>query len=160
MTIRPARPEEYATVGDLTVRSYVEGKHLTGTEDYVEVLRDAAGRAEKATLLVAVDEGSIVGTATMAAHGSGWAEAAEPGEAELRMLAVAPGQGGRGIGQALLEAVIAEARAQGVRRMVLFSQESMTVAQAMYRKRGFHRRPEHDWYPLPHVRLLSFALNL
>ncbi len=159
-TIRRARPEEFAAAGALTVRAYVAGGHLDGDEDYIAVLRDASARAERATLLVAVEGDSVVGTATFAVHGSGWTEAAEPGEAELRMLAVAPERSGTGVGRALVEAVLADARARGVDRIVLFSQESMTRAQGMYRRSGFVRRPEHDWSPAPGIRLLSFALDL
>lgn len=159
-TIRRARPEEFATVGALTVRAYVEGGHLDGDEDYIAVLRDASARAERATLLVAMESDVVVGTATFAVHGSGWTEAARAGEAELRMLAVAPEHHGRGIGRALLEAVVAEARSRELDRVVLFSQESMTRAQGMYDRSGFVRRPEHDSSPAPGIRLLSFTLDL
>jgi GNAT superfamily N-acetyltransferase len=52
LTIRRAVPDEYAAVGDLCVAAY--GDLLDGTGDYVDALRDAAGRAADAELLVAV----------------------------------------------------------------------------------------------------------
>lgn len=58
--VRVARPEEYAEVGELTVRAYQADGH--GSPAYAERLRDAAGRAAVGELLVAT--GSIVVTST------------------------------------------------------------------------------------------------
>jgi ribosomal protein S18 acetylase RimI-like enzyme len=57
ITIREARPEEYQTVGELTARAFLDnGLLIFGKHDpYTAQLLDAATRAAKAELLVAVD---------------------------------------------------------------------------------------------------------
>lgn len=46
VTVRPARPEELAEVGELTVRAYVDDGLVDGAPGgYVDELRDAEGRA-------------------------------------------------------------------------------------------------------------------
>jgi ribosomal protein S18 acetylase RimI-like enzyme len=50
---------------------------------------------------------------------------------------VLPGCRGKGIGSALLQHVIAEARKQGVLRLTLLTDKQNKRAQALYRKLGF-----------------------
>jgi len=50
---------------------------------------------------------------------------------------VLPGHRGKGIGQALLRHVIAEARREGVLRLTLLTDKQNERAQALYRKVGF-----------------------
>jgi len=52
-------------------------------------------------------------------------------------LVVLPGYRGKGIGAALLQHVIAEARKQGVLRLTLLTDKQNKRAQALYRKLGF-----------------------
>jgi ribosomal protein S18 acetylase RimI-like enzyme len=87
-------------------------------------------------------------------------EDVRPGEASIRMLAVAPGVQRRGVGRALVKACIGRARAAGKDRLVLHSGAWMTAAHRLYDSLGFERLPERDWLPLPDVPLLAFALDL
>lgn len=159
-TIRAVRPEELETVGELTVRAYVDGGHLDGSESYASALRDAADRAESAELLVAVEGDKVLGSVTIARPGERYFEIGEPGEMEFRMLGVVPEAAGQGIGRALVQAVVDRARAEGRRRIVLSTQSSMTTAHRLYRSFGFRRTPERDWSPVPGIDLLTFALDL
>ena len=52
-------------------------------------------------------------------------------------LIVLPGHRGKGVGTALLQYVIAEARKQGVLRLTLLTDKQNKRAQALYRKLGF-----------------------
>jgi ribosomal protein S18 acetylase RimI-like enzyme len=61
------------------------------------------------------------------------------------LLAVDRGRRGLGIGEALLEALTAHARALSIPALVLSSQPSMTAAHALYTKAGYARAPERDW---------------
>ncbi|MFF4949312.1 hypothetical protein ACWC2K_21835 [Streptomyces chattanoogensis] len=86
ITIRPARPAEFAAVGDLLVEVYLaDGLLAFGESDpYAAVLRKVAHRAEHAEVLVAVEppRGAVLGAVTFAAHGSPYAELAGPGEGD------------------------------------------------------------------------------
>src|SRR3954469_25658991 len=63
LDVRLARPEEYDAVGALTAAAYVDDGLAGG--GYAEVLRDAAGRAAVAELLVAVEDEEVLGTVTL-----------------------------------------------------------------------------------------------
>ena len=168
MLIRPARPEEYDAIGELAVRVYLaEGYTRTGSH-YVRVLRDSATRAEKAELMVAVDDGGgpggadrILGTVTFAPGGSPYAETATSAdEAGFRMLVVDPDSRGRGVGRALVEWCVARTRADGMRVLRLSTQTGMAAAGRLYGTLGFVRTPDRDWTPEPGVHLVTYALEL
>lgn len=163
ITIRPVQPAEYAELGEITAQAYLADGHLDFNEDdgYLNVLRDVAGRAALAEVLVAERDGLILGGVTFAAPGSPLADIAGLDEAEFRMLAVAREGRGRGAGEALVRACIERARAiEGVSGMVLSTQHSMTGAHRIYARLGFVRVPERDWAPIPGLTLLAYRLNL
>jgi GNAT superfamily N-acetyltransferase len=156
-------PDELAAVGALTVSAYTADGHLRGAEDgYAERLRAAADRARDAELTVAVDEadGTLLGTVTYCRAGTPWAEVSRPGEAEFRMLAVAPQARGRGVGAALAGWCVERARADGCTGVVLSTLTQMNAAHRIYERLGFARTPERDWWPDPEVRLITYALPL
>ena len=126
------------------------------------MLRDAAGRAEKAELMVAVDAGGrLLGTVTYAPADSPYAETAKgPDEAGFRMLVVDPAARGQGVGEALVGWCAERARASGARVLRLSTQPAMVAAERLYRRLGFVRTPELDWTPEPDVDLVTYALEL
>ena len=162
MLIRPAAPDELAAVGELTVSAYAADGYLDGTDDYSDELRDAARRAELATLLVAVDDrsGHLLGTATFCLAGTPYAEVSRPGEAEFRMLAVAEQARGQGVGAALVQTCIDLSRAAGSTALALCSMAEMTSAHRIYQRVGFIRAPDRDWQPHPGLTLVAFVLTL
>ncbi len=162
--IRPAEPHEYAEVGEITAHAYLDDGFLEGgaKDLYLNVLRDAAARAAKAELLVAVDRADVLlGTVTYAPQGSPLQDIAVPGEAEFRTLAVDRRARGRGVGEALVQGCVARARAEeGVVRLVLSTQTTMRAAHRVYERLGFVRAPERDWEPVPGLPLLAYELAL
>lgn len=188
VVVREARPEEFAAVGALTVAAYAALPGSTLSGGYEAELRDVAGRAAEAVVLVAVDEssegtparplggvtyvpdedGASEGTparplgavAYIPDEHSSWGEGVRPGEASIRMLAVIPVAQGRGIGEALTRACIDRARAAGKRAVVLHSTPWMTSAHRLYERLGFRRAPDRDWLPVPDVPLWAFELAL
>jgi ribosomal protein S18 acetylase RimI-like enzyme len=159
--IRPAQPEEYSAVGEVTVNAYVGDELLPAGAAYVAQLADAAGRAAASELLVAVDEAdTVLGSVTFVQAGSRYSEVAGPGEAEIRMLVVDQKARGQRLGEALVRACIERAKAIGVARIRLCTQPNMVRALPIYLRLGFVRTPELDWSPLPGVTLLAYALEL
>jgi ribosomal protein S18 acetylase RimI-like enzyme len=164
-TVRLARPEEVPGAGALTAEAYLADRLLDEDDEYEAQLRDASRRAREAMLLVATvpsedPEGSpdVVGTVTLAPYGTSYAEVAEPGELEVRMLAVAPQARGRGIAEAMMRAALGYAVASGARRVVLSTLDSMVTAHRLYARLGFVVVPERDWgHEYIHLRVQTWT---
>ncbi|MDX3132249.1 GNAT family N-acetyltransferase [Streptomyces europaeiscabiei] len=166
ITIRHVAPDEYATLGEITAQAYLgDGLLDFGESDvYLGELRDVAKRAAEADVLVALADGQVLGGVTFVPAGGPMADIAAAGEAEIRMLAVAPEARGRGVGEALVRACVERARTvEGCVRVVLSTQRTMRAAHRIYERLGFTRTPERDWNPLPDVfdiSLLTYELTL
>ena len=162
MILRRAQPEEFLAVGQLTLGAYTADGYLVEDTDYAAELVGAAHRAAEAELVVAVDPTShdLLGTVTFCLSGSHYAEVSQPGEAEFRMLAVAPEARGRGIGHSLARWCVDRAREQGCTAVVLSSLDNMHAAHRLYERMGFTRLPERDWIPTPDITLIAYRLDL
>ncbi len=161
MRIRLAGPADLGAVGDVTAAAYAP--FLLGPDDpYVARLRDAATRAREAELWVASpdDSDEVLGSVTDCPPGSPWREVAGEDEGEFRMLSVAPGTQGQGVGRALVDHVLERWRARGASVVVLSSLREMSTAHRLYGRLGFERLPERDWQPVPDVHLICFRRNL
>ncbi|MFF0760725.1 GNAT family N-acetyltransferase [Streptomyces sp. NPDC003631] len=164
--IRRAAPGEYDVLGEITADAYLQDGLLDfGESDaYLGELRDVAKRAAAAEVLVAVADGKVLGGVTFVPAGGAMADISRPGEAEIRMLAVAQAARGLGAGESLVRACVDRARAaQGCDRIVLSTQHVMHAAHRIYERLGFVRTPERDWNPFPHlddITLLTYELTL
>jgi ribosomal protein S18 acetylase RimI-like enzyme len=161
MEIRQVRPDEYEEAGRVTARAYEEfgpARRRSGGSDlnlhdwdqYMALMADVAGRADRTLVLVAVEDGVVLGTATLELEDpvdDDPADRLAPGAASLRMLGVDPAARGRGIGRALVEACVERARAEGKDVLTLRTTTVMRVAREMYERMGF-RRDEPNDYPL------------
>jgi amino-acid N-acetyltransferase len=116
MTIRPARIEDVDTM-QLLINTYArEDRMLERSREFlVEHLRD---------FVVADADGAFQGCCALAVL--------TPDLAEVRSLAVRPEASGRGIGKALVEACIAEARRLGLRRVF-----ALTLVPDFFERCGF-----------------------
>ena len=163
LQVRAARPDEYAVLGELTVEAYAAADPAVMFGDYSDELRDVAGRAAGADVLVAVDEqdGEVLGGVTyVPGPASPAAEFAEADAAGIRMLAVAPSARRRGVGEALTVACVERAQAAGRRHVLLHSTDRMTAAHRLYQRLGFVRDPSLDWEGEPGLWLRGFRLRL
>jgi GNAT superfamily N-acetyltransferase len=158
--IRGVRPDEYAPLARITVTAYeaLDGGDLG---DYADELADVAARAAAAEVLVAVEDGLLLGGVTFVpGPDNPYAEELRAGEVGIRMLAVDPAAQGRGAGRALSVACLERARAAGAGQVALHSTPWMTTAHRLYESLGFVRTPERDLRVSPDLVLMSFVLPL
>jgi GNAT superfamily N-acetyltransferase len=163
--IRSVRPDEHERLGEITVAAYraINPSHAEADlDEYEAELRDVAGRAAGADVLVAVDgDGALLGGVTYVGdRSSPSAEFDEPDAAGIRMLAVAPAAQGRGVGEALTRACIDRAVAAGRAQMILHSTDWMTTAHRIYERLGFRRDPSLDQHVDGEFWLRAFRLRL
>lgn len=161
VVIRTAEPGEYAELGRLTVRAYRSAGYLGADDPYLETLGDPAGRSAGCELIVAArPDGRLVGGVALVHPESPQREVAGPDEAEIRMLAVAPDQQRRGLGQRLTMACLERADAGDYAAVMLCVIAGNDAAHRLYRGLGFERAPERDWRPAPAVELLAYRRRL
>jgi N-acetylglutamate synthase-like GNAT family acetyltransferase len=163
ITVRPAVPADFAAIARVTRDSYLAAGHFdSGDHPYMKQIQDVAARAEKATIWVAERDGRIVGSVTLALAGEPYADIALGDELEFRMLVVDPAVQRSGAGLAMVEAIIAHARSlDGIRAVALTTGGDWESAHGLYRKTGFRRVPERDWYvPGTDIKLLVFRLDV
>ncbi len=117
LTVRPALPADVRAIRDL-VEPYASERILLAKEmvGYYESVQEF--------LVAETDDGELVGCGALHVL---WDDLAE-----VRTLAVAPAWRGRGVGHALLEALVARARALGLRRLFC-----LTFEVAFFRAHGF-----------------------
>jgi ribosomal protein S18 acetylase RimI-like enzyme len=105
----------------------------------------AVGRSDGEGLgfVVKDDAGETVGITA----GYTWA-----GVSEIKQMWVDPAWRGRGLGRALLDAMVEEARARGVKRIWVASYDFQ--APGLYERAGFRRMAEFDGWPEGHVNVI------
>jgi ribosomal protein S18 acetylase RimI-like enzyme len=141
--VREARPPEYEEAGRITADAYREFVRPgeTAWEQYLAHIADVAGRVDRTTVLVAVEDGLILRSATIEVDGRIDEEDGPLAEdqVEIRMLGVAPGARGRGVARALMAACEQRARERGRTLVTLHTTPRMPVAQRMYEGLGYDR---------------------
>ncbi len=149
--IREARPDEYEEAGRITADAYREfaTPGRAGWDEYLVRIADIADRADRTTIIVAVEDGGVLGTVTLelegrtdGGRGGDESDPLEPGEAHVRMLGVARDARGRGVGRMLMDACIDWSRGADKTVLTLNTTERMKVARSMYESMGFLRTPD------------------
>lgn len=161
--VRPAVPADYEAIARITRDSYLAAGYFDSADHpYMKQIQDVARRAAQATIWVAERDGRTVGSVTLAVAGEPYADIALDDELEFRMLVVDPAVQRSGAGQALVEAIIAHARSlDGIRAVALTTGGTWESAHGLYRKTGFRRVPERDWFvPDTDIKLLVFRLDV
>ena len=158
-TIRQAHEDELEIIASLIVDAYAEFAAAMSPDAWSMFAQDIAnvgGRRADGEIIVAVRDSSIVGTVTMYREWRG----AQPDTLALRLLAVPPKERHSGVGRALMDYAVAEARAGGKRRLILAAMQMMEQIREMAQRMGFQRAPELDHEPAPGVRVEGFCLKL
>ncbi len=161
-TIRPVRPEEYSTLGQLILDSYNALPGRVPEPEYDVQLLDVGGRvADGVDVLVVVNAANeVVGGVTYVGDPSSpYMEIDDPDAASFRHMAVAVAAQGHGLGALMVEWVIASARRDGRRRIRMHSGEWMHGAHRLYERMGFVRLP-HIRHINDEVRLYEYLLEL
>jgi ribosomal protein S18 acetylase RimI-like enzyme len=147
MDVREATEQEFGEAGRVTAEAYREFIRPGDVdwERYLRRIADVAERADRTTVLVAVEDGRILGSLTLELEGRVRDEddeehrPLEPGEAHIRMLGVDPAARARGVARALMAASEERARAAGKTHMTLNTTRRMEAAQRMYERLGYER---------------------
>ncbi|MGH8297550.1 MAG: GNAT family N-acetyltransferase [Steroidobacteraceae bacterium] len=142
MNIRPAVPDDAMAVARVHVRAWQVAYRGLMLDEYLDALRPEErarrydftgfGPAQPKTL-VAADEGTILGFATVSAA----RDEDAAGEGELCALYVEPDWWGRGVGQALGPAARSELYDLGFRKAMLWVVSGNARAQRFYRADGW-----------------------
>lgn len=163
LTVREARPEDDAAVGELLVDGYVTAyarkmPHVVVDEARKRDLRAVAEKRRAATVLVAELDGRVVGTVALFRPGAPGSEAWLAEAADLRHLAVEPAHQGRGFSKALLDEAERIARGWGARAVCLHVRRGNEGVARLYQARGYARDPQGD-LDYPTVSLAAYALR-
>lgn len=137
-------PVSDAALEALLTDSYVRGGY-TDPAVATGLFAAAAVRARGSVLVAHAADGDVLGTATLVSGGTAASRLAAVGDAELQLLCVRPKSRGRGVGAALIDAVVELARLRGAGRVALWTQPTMRAAQRLYEGAGFRRVPALDF---------------
>jgi ribosomal protein S18 acetylase RimI-like enzyme len=153
LVIEPAlSPEDVASVRGL----FVEYRESLGVDlcfqGFDQELAELPGDyvSPGGCLLAAKDAGEVVACVAL--------RRLDAQTCEMKRLYVLPSHRGLGLGRALAEAVIAEARRMGYQRMRLDTLPSMAEAAALYEGLGFREIEAYTVNPVPGARFLQLEL--
>jgi ribosomal protein S18 acetylase RimI-like enzyme len=164
LEIRAVRPEEHQETGRVTALAYREfaAEEASPNTDYVRRVADVATRSRHALVLAAFRGERVLGSVTIELTdripGGHPRPPLEPDQAHVRMLGVHPDARGHGVGRALMNAVVEEARRAGKRRLTLETTVAMRAAQRLYEAMGFRRGPDQVYED--GFRLRTYELQL
>jgi putative acetyltransferase len=126
----PAHAPAFKALNEAWITRYftMEPKDSELIDDPQAKIIDRGGQ-----ILMAVEDGEAVGCCALLKMGDGGLE--------LAKMAVTPGQQGKGLGRALLDAAVDRARAAGASRMWLETNSALAPALSLYRSFGFKQIP-------------------
>lgn len=133
-TYKPEWEDDFIRLNTEWIKQYfrVEEHDIEAFSDVRKNILDSGGE-----IFFATDDGVPVGCCALVHHGNG----NELGEWELAKMAVSQHSRGKGIGNLLMKALIAEAHRRGIKRIYLEGNTHLKASIAMYRKFGFHEIP-------------------
>lgn len=137
-TIRTASDSDHEAADAVARRAFAE--YERAYPDWIPVLRDGKPMsriADEGELVVAEDDGRIVGCVGYIPPGRSRNAVFERDWAALRFMAVDPNARGLGISRALAEECARRAKRDGASHLALFTSPAMAIAIAMYKRMGF-----------------------
>jgi ribosomal protein S18 acetylase RimI-like enzyme len=165
VTIRDAGLEDRAAIREVTLAAYEQYATLMTPlhwRNYHQHLLQTLDDVDPTDYIVAELGGEVVGCVRLVPPTPPDTRKRQPGDEwpEVSKLAVVPHARGKGVASALLDECIRRARASGATTLGLHTEETMAVALEMYRRRGFVRAPETDFYPDRDSHVMGFRRDL
>ena len=164
LQFRIAESHEHSAVAQVILESYAEYAPLIPAdawERYAQSILDVRSRMTESELLIAVEDGEIVGSATFYPARLKRTQSEWPSEwTGARLIAVLPERRGRGIGKAIVEECIHISRHQKAAAFALHTTPYMELARGMYERMGFVRVPEYDFHPRPELTVMAYKYDL
>ena len=166
MRIQPAELGDAPAIAGVVVESWRAAYRGLVADEFLDELSvdDRTGRwasriaAPHASVLVADDDGSVVGACSSAAPSPD--RDARPGCAELGALYVHPDHWRRGVGRALLSAALAGLDAAGWREVTLWVLAGNEAAISFYRRFGFRADGAEGVHPRSGAATARFCRSL
>ncbi len=150
MHIRPATPTDDAALATLFAAYAEEFGYELGDQDLVSEGQAARATYAAGALLVAAEDGGILGCVGY----EPWGE----GRARMKRMFVPGAHRGKGLGRALAHGIVGKARHDGYKEMVLDTSKPMAAATALYQSMGFE--PFEPDYEAPCREVLYLRLAL
>jgi pimeloyl-ACP methyl ester carboxylesterase/ribosomal protein S18 acetylase RimI-like enzyme len=142
-TIREATRTQHAEIHRLLRAAYAGYSRTMPADVYPVYLADLLDlTADDATLLVATENGAVVGTARL--HLRPTSVDLPAGAAYVRGVAVRPDRAGAGVARALMASCTDRARTAGATSMWLHTAPFMTDAIRLYERLGYRHVPGYD----------------
>ena len=165
LIIRDARDHERDAIHALTLAAYRRYAGIMTPSAWAglqQAVMNGLRAADAAQRIVAEREGRLIGSVMLfpPALDSYGHVASQSDFPELRLLAVAEGEQGRGVGRALTQACIERARQMGAAELGLHTSASMQAAIHLYESMGFTRAPERDFQPPGAELVTGYRLRL
>ena len=146
INIRSADRNDFAEIRRITVAAYSDAGYIDDEYAYNHILAAIEEWYSGSSLLVAESAGKIMGSVFVTRAGGDFSDVAHDGELEFRMLAVEPGEQHKGIGHALVAAVIERARMDpDVSAVVLTIAPNMDGQHKLYESMDFVRVPARNF---------------
>ena len=155
ITIREAMSSEFDEIGQLMINVYSHLQDFPSMDEqpgYYKMLAnigDFTKNPDTKLLVAASPESKILGGVVyfgdMKYYGSGGTATEAINASGIRLLAVDPNTRGMGVGKALTQVCIQNARDRKQSEVILHTTKAMEIAWGMYEKMGFKRSPDLDF---------------
>ena len=138
MKLRNYLPVDAQRIDALAVSAFSQFKDAYADWPvFLAKISSMSALSETGEIIVAELAGDIAGAVAYIGPGKEKAAFFRPEWPVMRMLVVAPGARGHGVGRALAEECLARARRDGAASFALHTSELMQVALPMYQRMGF-----------------------
>ena len=166
LTVRGAGPADRDAIQAVTLAAYQEYAATIAAhwEGYRQNIVATLAAAPPGAQIVALDDDRVVGAVLL--HSAGASIEKPDGTTftltwpEVRLLAVAPSDRGRGVGAALMNECIHRARRAGATALTLHTTDLMQAAMRLYARLGFERAHDLDLEPAPGIIAKGYRLDL